>query len=393
MPLLIPGRKALIRSSSPIRQGRLQVATSINNATRIMSSSLPSAPTSFAVHSSYRDGNNCKLKPNGLEWDLPGLSEICYVPYPPVNNHESGSGSTRSIDVTSPRVRRGVVEAHNRWSFAKDLPFVRVDDIAQLLTFKLGDDDDQIQYITARWKPNRRAERIERHFTTVAQMLESDAAAKMGTNEADTSIDTSAEVWLNGTYISTLSGPPNLPPILNAINSTTLQSKKVCYRRSNGIIRIERYFRGMIRGVEVFDHLMDNLYAMEDAELVGEGTIVGTVTLPDWIMGGMLSSRLWVRELDNGNVLTMRPLQNDDLGTSDRRYELVKGEDDDWIALVREELKRLRYLATMGHPVDRIVGRNAESDEKKEHKKHTPTIESAVARQHRINKRRHKMRL
>jgi hypothetical protein len=131
--------------------------------------------------------------------------------YPPVNIHESGSGSgsgstlARSIDVTSPQVRWGVVEAHNRWSFAKDLPFVCADGIAQLSTFKLG--GDQIYCTT----------------------------------------DTKC-------------------------------------------------------------HQLDDPVA----------------------------SRLWVRDLDNGNILTMRPLQNGDLGTSDRWYEMMKGEDDDWIALARK---------------------------------------------------------
>ena len=173
--------------------------------------------------------------------------------------------------------------------------------------------------------------------------------------------------------------------------STKHPSKKVSYRRSDGLIRIERYFRGMIRDVEVFDHLLDNLYALEDVELLDDRTIIGTVTLPDWIMGGMLTSRLWVSELPNGNVLTQRPLQNDDLRTSDRRYELVKGEDDDRIALVKNELKRLRYLATLEHPVDHTAEEDGKGEEEK--KGHVPIIESAVARQHRINRRRQKMRL
>ena len=102
-------------------------------------------------------------------------------------------------------------------------------------------------------------------------------------------------------------------------------------------------------------------------------------------------------ELPNGNILTQRPLQNDDLRTSDRRYELTKGKDDEKIAIIEEELKRLRYLAGLEHPVkkrrqvnDKMIHVSEDDDDDERE----PVVEeSAVARQARINRRRAKMRM
>merc|ERR1712137_1332637 len=88
----------------------------------------------------------------------------------------------------------------------------------------------------------------------------------------------------------------------------------------------------------------------EDPHLVDERTLIGTATLPDWIMGGELTSRLLVQEKQNGNILFMRPLYNDDTRTSDRRYELTHGEDNEKIEIVRKEIASLRFLATLKHP-------------------------------------------
>lgn len=46
----------------------------------------------------------------------------------------------------------------------------------------------------------------------------------------------------------------------------------------------------------------------------------------------------------------MRPLHNDDISTSDRKFDLKKGQDDEKIALVQAELERLRQLAALDHP-------------------------------------------
>jgi hypothetical protein len=46
----------------------------------------------------------------------------------------------------------------------------------------------------------------------------------------------------------------------------------------------------------------------------------------------------------------MRPLHNDDISTSDRKFDLKKGQDDEKMALVHTELERLRQLAALEHP-------------------------------------------
>merc|ERR1712167_465700 len=79
-----------------------------------------------------------------------------------------------------------------------------------------------------------------------------------------------------------------------------------------GILRIERYFRGMVRGEEVFEHVVDNLLAFEDVKMLDDDTIIGTATLPDWIMGGVLTSRLWLRD-----------------GGVDRRFQLKQGNSEE----------------------------------------------------------------
>ena len=360
-------------SSSPLAAGTVPV-----EATTMPT--MPPAVVPFTVFASFRDPSNAQVKPDGLEWDMPsGLSEICYVRYPQPANDSSNTSST-----SSPHVRRGIVEAHNRWSFAKDLSFVRAEDILSM------EEDDQ-GHITVEWADDiRRPEKTDRYGGTVIEHLENDKAAK----ESSDMETAAAEVWMNGMYIGELAGPSTLQPLLDAVN-TQLKSKKVCYRRSENLIRIDKYFHGMIRGWEIYEHLLDNLYAMEDAEILDEHTLIGTATLPDWIMGGMLTSRLWLSELPNGNILTQRPLQNDDLRTSDRRYELIKGKDDEKMAIVREELKRLRYLAGLEHPVDRRWQANVKKmmSEDDDDEREAIVEESAVARQARINRRRAKMRM
>lgn len=373
---------------------RLQSSSSSSSsaAANVKATIMPSMPpvhvVPFTVFAKFRDANNAQVKPDGLEWDMPsGLSEVCYIRYPPLARDSSGSNtSSNHTDTTSsPQVRRGIVEAHNRWSFAKDLPFVRAEDI---VSFK---EDDQ-GHITVKWADNirRRPEKTDRYGGTVIEHLQNDKAAE---ESPDSETAAAAEVWVNGIYIGILSGPSTLQPIVDLINAQ-LKSKKACYRRSENLIRIEKYFHGMIRGWEVFEHLLDNLYAMEDAEILDEHTLIGTVTLPDWIMGGMLTSRLWLCELPNGNILMQRPLENDDLRTSDRKYELVQGKDDDKIPIVREELKRLRYLAGLEHPVDRRQANVLKMSGVHDDNEREPiVVESAVARQARINRRRAKMRM
>jgi hypothetical protein len=87
--------------------------------------------------------------------------------------------------------------------------------------------------------------------------------------------------------------------------------------------------------------------ALEDPHIVDDCTLIGTATLPDWIMGGKLTSRLWVQDKGK-SILFLRPLRNDDVDTSDRRYELK--DDTAKMQLVRQELTRLRHLASLHHP-------------------------------------------
>ena len=44
-----------------------------------------------------------------------------------------------------------------------------------------------------------------------------------------------------------------------------------------GMIRLERYFRGRPYDEELFEHVMDNLYALEDPEVVDDRTVIGTL--------------------------------------------------------------------------------------------------------------------
>jgi hypothetical protein len=58
--------------------------------------------------------------------------------------------------------------------------------------------------------------------------------------------------------------------------------------------------------------------------------------------------------MENGDLQFVRPLYNDDIGTSDRKFVLSKSSGDaDKIAVVTKELERLRYLATLQHPLAR----------------------------------------
>ena len=244
---------------------------------------------------------------------------------------------TEQLNLDDPQVRRGIVEAQNRWSFAKQHEFKTVDDILSLSNSSDG------KHVSVRWKNTPSQIVTETQCQNVARLIQDDRAADKNGSPV--------EVWINGEFVSVLNGPDTLAPVLDAVSR--IKSLKVSFKRSDGFIRIERYFTGGLRDrVQVFDHLMDNLIALEDPKAKDENTVIGTATLPDWIMGGNLTSRLLIQELDNGNILFLRPLYNDDINTSDRRFELVKGEDDEQIHQVQVELKRLRMLASISHPYE-----------------------------------------
>lgn len=99
-------------------------------------------------------------------------------------------------------------------------------------------------------------------------------------------------------------------------------------------------------------------------------------------MGGDLTSRLWVqKDKIRGDIQFYRPLYNDDISTTDRRYRLVKNtgneeadqsddssyddlyhktfpkdtsDDDAKIDIVDCELDRIRYLAGLPIPFPKL---------------------------------------
>ncbi|GKY99079.1 hypothetical protein MPSEU_000863600 [Mayamaea pseudoterrestris] len=294
--------------------------------TRATSSSSP-VPTVY-MHSTFRDEHGRHMLPRGLDWDMDGTSHVAYA----VANQLTTMQDTVEC-------RRALVAAHNRWCFAKDLPFKTINDMQSMRV--------KNRHVLVDWSAKRRVLETIR-YQNIAELLASEAAAE---NEPNIPIQ---QVWINGVFIANLS-PQTLDSIIVKISK--LESPKLCYKRSEGMIRIERFFEGGIRNHQVWEHMLDNLIALEDVQLIDEHTLIGTVTLPDWIIGGMLTSRLYVQEQRNGDFMFLRPLMNDDAATSDRTYRLRVGEHDDKIDIVRMELARLRYLAGLEHPFDEAAVR------------------------------------
>ena len=286
---------------------------------------LPTCSTvPFVVHSTFRDYDGFLLRPTGLEWGMYGDSHLAYLP---------ANADQQAVNLDEPQVRKGIVEAHNRWCFAKSLEFKHVNDILSLSRSN--------GHIVVEWKDTPRSIETETRHQDIVNLIENDDSAQINGPQA--------EVWVNGEFISVLDGPDTLDPVLEALSR--IKSVKVSLKRSDGLIRVERYFMGGLRDrQQVFDHIMDNLIALEDPQIIDEQILIGTATLPDWIMGGNLTSRLWIQELPNQNILFLRPLRNDDINTSDRKFELIKGQDDEKVQQVQKELKRLRMLAFVKHP-------------------------------------------
>lgn len=179
------------------------------------------AAVPFAVHSTFRDNRGQKLLPNGLEWDLPGESHMTYVCME--NAHTGG------LEDMLP-VRRGIVDAHNRWCFAKDLPFQKVEDILQIQVHG--------KHVCVKWKATNRTEIVVKYSaSSMEELIKNDKAVHGGPP---------AEVWINGEFVSVLSSD-TLPSVLETV-SEQIRSPKLCFKRSDGLIRIERYFAGRIRG-------------------------------------------------------------------------------------------------------------------------------------------------
>lgn len=300
------------------------------------------------VHSTFRDDVGNQVLPHGLDWHVAGQSHIAYT--------TRDEAYLQKAD--TPEGRQLIIEAHNRWCFAKDLPFRQTNDIHQVQLSATG------KHVRVLWKDYQETGEKEKYtIQNVSKIVAADKAA-IGDGPP-------ASVWVNG-YLHGNLTPETLPTIIQVVEDTP--SNRLKFSKVNNIIRIERRFVGMIRGQDVFEHLLDNLYAMEDPQIIDDRTLIGTATLPDWIMGGELTSRLWIQEQENGNILCLRPLYHDDINTKDRKYELVRGIDAEKISLVKIELERLRYLATLPSPIDEsllVQGRflmngNPESEEKKE---------------------------
>lgn len=247
-------------------------------------------------------------------------------------HHES-----TSLDLESIPCRRGIVEAYNRWAFSKEQEFKSVNDIEAITLHNDG------KHVHVEWKiPD---------FVPFQYSTPDDMEAWIKEDPAAKSNDSPAQVWVNGAYEGTLNGEMSLFPILIAIKRGQRPGTRLCAKRySSGLIRIEKYFRGMLRKDQIFEHVMDNLITLEDPEVIDSKTLIGTATLPDWIMGGSLTSRLHVQELETGDLSFTRPLYDDDTSTADRHFGLFKGRDDVKIAIVKKELERLRILASLKHP-------------------------------------------
>ncbi|CAB9506829.1 expressed unknown protein [Seminavis robusta] len=299
-----------------------------------MTSSLNKTQNPWTVHSTFRDEVGGQVKPHGLEWHMGGDSILYYAPVSPDAKEII---ATKGLD--NDETRQWLVEAHNRWCFAKDETFKKVQDIEEVQWTPDGN------HVEIFWREPELLTQPEQKFTIaqVSGLVRMDASAK--------GEEPPCQVWINGYFAGVLQ-PNTVDSIVEQVDR--IPSKKLVFRKSRGIIRIERRFKGMIRGQEVYEHCLDNLYALEDPQIVDNNTIIGTATLPDWIMGGELTSRIWVSELENGSILCKRPLYRDDVGTSDRTYWMKKGKDDDKIAVFKEEMARIRYLATLEHPFEAL---------------------------------------
>ncbi|KAL3916777.1 MAG: hypothetical protein SGILL_005028 [Bacillariaceae sp.] len=334
----------------------------------------------FTVHSTFRDMRGQQALPHGLEWNLAGESFVAYVSMPNNNENDVVVNGNQQFQLDAPQdtpqVRKAIVNAHNRWCFAKDLPFKSIHDIDKLSLPKVKGENtsDTIHHYYVKWKdtttPNMESSRLQ------------EASKVLTENAKDAKNADCCEVWINGVDCGMKLHPETLSTILEKVEacaSLNLSVKQQFHtlkdtagdsdQPARKTVRVERYFRGGLRRKQdIFDHIVDNLYALEDVRILQdndkETTIIGTATLPDWIMGGDLTSRLYTQiDKMKGDVLFLRPLYNDDLGSVDRRFRLKKGVDDEMIAAVKKEVDRLCFLAKLPLPYPSMTAKQQGNSE------------------------------
>ena len=381
----------------------------------------------FTVHSTFRDKRTGeKMLPSGLQWGLGGTSHVTYVQLSPDHGRTIPLATNQDDDNTSldavltPRMRHALVEAHNRWAFAKHWPFRHVSDIHRIR--RVGPSHVQVDWTELKQQrpPVMRRSTLRDVTTTdmIVELLEKEVQVlqeqQQDKEEGPLPV---VQVWINGTFVSLLEGPDSLPRILDELQATT--SQRLSYKKQdskNGkvtMIRMERMFRGALRNSNVvLEHIMDNLLALEDIEILDDHTLIGTATLPDWIMGGQLTSRMWIQDtvggglavhtdddddddtaaaatrlsdgLNSGVVAFERPLYHDDISTSDRTFELRPdtAENVQKIAVVQHELARLRQLAQCTHPL--VLERTTTTQQPQQ----PQAVENRRDQQHRRNRRK-----
>lgn len=311
------------------------------------------------VHSVFRSSHGEKVVPKGLQWSLPGTSHVRFV-LPPSYVEEFGD---------SEALQWALFQAYHRWCCAKDLKFRRMESIASVVS-------EGKRHFRLDWRetPSESPEKVTLH---------EDAAALLQ-KDAENDQEQPTEVWIGGEWAGHLM-PSSVGGLIAALPRT---GNKLAYKTSEGRIRIERYYQGHLRPSrdQVWDHLWDNLVALEDPELLGDHhTLVGTATLRDWVRGGNLTSRLLVE--DRGDrILFLRPLRDDDPTTSDRHYELDGS--DPRAAAVRRELERLHHLSELEHPVDSPLA-TAEDAPAESHIPSNPNLQK-VREKLRANRKRRK---
>jgi hypothetical protein len=338
------------------------------------------------IHSTFRnphDGH--KIRPHGLQWSMEGQSHIRYV-VPPAAEQ---IGKWKWGD-HSPPSHLSILQAYNRWNFAKDLSnsFRNLEDIISV-------EKDGSHHWKVEWKipsssidtglPDTTVtggtfvEEVIR-FENIERLLYDDAQLATDNNTSG-----NMQVWIQGKLCDQPLNTQTVDAIIQqvipflACHQAHNHHRFLSYKRSPNRIRIERYYRGMLRNeTQVWDHIWDNLLALEDVEITSMSSVpgmveeeeknnvfIGTATLKDWVRGGYyLTSRLYVH--DKGDSIEfLRPLVNDDVLSSDRRYVLTTRKLDDngeirdedllertrhRMRLVRQELDRFRYLASIDHP-------------------------------------------